>query len=134
MTLTKDGEPISFYTEPTEDGLKYIHQIPSVSPDDAGTYRAVATNEVGTAYSTAELDVKLRKRAPQFTEVPRDVTLTAGDDHTIVAEVTGIPKPNVYVVDEDGNVVGRGKGKIVEVDEETVRFSLDVNDLQVRLS
>ncbi|XP_063687572.1 uncharacterized protein LOC134820861 isoform X3 [Bolinopsis microptera] len=130
VTLTKDGEPISFYTEPTEDGLKYIHQIPSVQPDDAGTYRAVATNEVGTAYSTAELDVKLRKRAPQFTEVPRDVTLTAGDDHTIVAEVTGIPKPNVYVVDEDGNVVGRGKGKIVEVDEETVRFSLDVDDLQ----
>ena len=73
--------------------------------------------------------MKLRRRAPQFTQVPRDSMLQPGDDHEIVAEVTGVPKPNVYVTDEDGRVVG--DGKIVEVDEETVRFSLDLSDIQV---
>ena len=74
--------------------------------------------------------MKLRRRAPQFTQVPRDVTLQPGDEHEIVAEVTGVPKPNVYVTDEDGRVVG--EGEIVEVDEETVRFSLDLSDVKVR--
>lgn len=75
-----------------------------------------------------DLDVELPESAPDFTEIPRDATLTQGDDHVIEAEITGVPKPNVYVTDKDGVFVG--EGQIEEVDEETVRFSLDIPDLQ----
>ena len=47
----------------------------------------------------------------------------------ITAEVTGVPKPNVYVTDEDGNVLSGGE--IEEVDDETFRFSLKIPDVQV---
>ena len=73
--------------------------------------------------------MELEERAPEFTQVPRDVTLTTGDNHVIAAEITGVPKPNIYVTDKDGNVVG--EGEIEEVDRETVRFTLDLPDVQV---
>ena len=59
--------------------------------------------------------------------------MVAGDDHVIVAVITGVPKPNVTVTDDNGNVVP-GEGQIVEVDEETVRFSLGIPNIQVGLS
>jgi hypothetical protein len=94
-----------------------------------------------------DIDVELPERTPQFTEAPGDVTLTTGDDHVIVAVISGVPTPNVYVTDEDGNLV-EGEAQIVEVDgklvpglhrygqitpvdDETVRFSLKIPDIQV---
>jgi hypothetical protein len=56
--------------------------------------------------------------------------MVAGDDHVIVAVITGVPKPDVTVTDENGNVVP-GEVQIVEVDDETVRFSLPVPNIQV---
>jgi hypothetical protein len=56
--------------------------------------------------------------------------MVAGDDHVIVAVITGVPKPNVTVTDENGNVVP-GEGQIEEIDDETVRFSLTIPDIQV---
>jgi hypothetical protein len=58
--------------------------------------------------------------------------MVAGDDHVIVAVITGVPKPDVTVTDENGNVVP-GEGQIIQVDDETIRFSLTIPNIQVAL-
>ena len=107
--------------------LKYVGYFQT---GDEGRYTITANNGVGrSATHEFELDVELAEQAPQFTQVPRDVTLTTGDDHVIVAEITGVPAPKVKVTDEDGRLVG--EGQTVVVDDETVRFSLNMSDVQV---
>ena len=99
-------------------------------PEDAGRYTITANNGVGRpAIHEFELEVELEDREPEFTQVPYDVSLATGQDHVITAEVTGVPKPNVYVTDEDGNVLSGGE--IEEVDDETFRFSLKIPNVQV---
>jgi hypothetical protein len=56
--------------------------------------------------------------------------MVTGDDHVIVAVITGVPEPNVTVTDENGNVVP-GEGQIDEIDDETIRFSLDLPNIEV---
>ena len=103
-------------------------------PEDSGRYTITANNGVGKAATHEfELDVELAEQAPEFTQVPRDVTLTTGDDHVIVAEITGVPKPNVYVTDEAGGLVP-GESQIEEVDGETIRYSLSIPNIQVGVS
>ena len=105
-------------------------EISCFQPGDSGRYTITADNGVGRPTKHKfDVEVELAKRAPQFTQVPRDVTLTAGEDHEIVAVVTGVPTPNVYLTDKDGRSVG--EGQIVKVDKETVRFSLNVPNIQV---
>ena len=116
--------------------MTYSHSLSSYityflfQPEDGGRYTITANNGVGRpATHEFELEVEPADQEPEFTQVPHNVALATGQDHVITAEVTGVPKPNVYVTDEDGNVVG--EGELEEVDEETFRFSLEIPDVQV---
>ena len=86
-----------------------------------------------TAKHKFDVEVELAERAAQFVEVPGNVEVDPGDDHVITALVSGVPTPNIYITDRRGNRLS--EGEVVVVDEETVRYSLTLTDIQVvRLS
>jgi hypothetical protein len=106
-------------------------EISCFQPGDSGRYTITANNGVGRpATHKFDIEVELPESRPKFQQPPRDVTMVAGDDHVIVAVITGVPKPEVTVTDKNGNVVP-GEGQIEEIDDETIRFSLDLPDIQV---
>lgn len=116
-----------------EKTIRYSIKLPNIQLEDAGRYTVTASNGIGKPVKHKfDMEVELAQRAPVFTEVPRDVTVTAGKDHVILAEVTGVPTPSVHLnADNDAGFLGLGQ--IVKLDRETVQFSLSIPNIQVQL-
>ena len=100
-------------------------------PIPLGIYQAVSENDLGRATTSAPVDVKLALRAPEITSPPRDASVGRGDAHVVRATATGVPAPNLYVTSPAGNVLAGGL--IETVDEQTVVFSLPLDNVQVNL-
>ena len=100
--------------------------------EQSGQYRITANNGVGgPVHYDFEVEVEPREAAPEFLEVPRDRTLEAGDDHVVRAVVSGYPTPNMYMVDEEGELVPRG---LVEQEgPNIVAFSVIMPNVQVSI-
>ena len=62
--------------------------------DDGAAFRAVATNEAGSATSGTAV-VTVTASAPMFTLAPQDVTVSAGADATFTVTATGDPTPGL---------------------------------------
>lgn len=86
-------------TEIKEDkeANKFSLVIGDVKRDDAGMYKCVASNEAGKTTIRADLSVKERMFAPEFSEVQAEapVTVTEGDEVTLSVTINGKPKPDV---------------------------------------
>ena len=95
---------------------------------DAGRYKITASNGIGDS-AVHEFDINV-ERAPKFTQVPRDVTLTEGTEHEIVAVITGVPEPAITITDNKGEQI-LGDIQYVQVDKDTYRFTLTLPDVQV---
>ena len=65
--------------------------LPNVQSTDGGTYRAIATNSVGTA--TSNNMVLTVVVVPAFTKQPVGKAVTAGTSLTLTVTATGVPTP-----------------------------------------
>ncbi|XP_062938278.1 muscle, skeletal receptor tyrosine-protein kinase isoform X1 [Cynocephalus volans] len=95
-----------------ESGSLRIH---NVQKDDAGQYRCVAKNSLGTAYSKlVKLEVEEESEPEQDTKVfarilraPESHNVTFGSFVTLRCTATGIPVPTITWI-ENGNAVSSG--------------------------
>ncbi|XP_061057035.1 muscle, skeletal receptor tyrosine-protein kinase isoform X4 [Eubalaena glacialis] len=95
-----------------ESGSLRIH---NVQKEDAGNYRCVAKNSLGTAYSKlAKLEVEEESEPEQDTKVfarilrpPESHNVTFGSFVTLRCTATGIPVPTITWI-ENGNAVSSG--------------------------
>uniref|UniRef100_A0A2K6SK00 receptor protein-tyrosine kinase n=1 Tax=Saimiri boliviensis boliviensis TaxID=39432 RepID=A0A2K6SK00_SAIBB len=95
-----------------ESGSLRIH---NVQKEDAGQYRCVAKNSLGTAYSkVVKLEVEEEREPEQDTKVfarilraPESHNVTFGSFVTLHCTATGIPVPTITWI-ENGNAVSSG--------------------------
>ncbi|XP_032096219.1 muscle, skeletal receptor tyrosine-protein kinase isoform X3 [Sapajus apella] len=95
-----------------ESGSLRIH---NVQKEDAGQYRCVAKNSLGTAYSkVVKLEVEEEREPEQDTKVfarilraPESHNVTFGSFVTLHCTATGIPVPTIAWI-ENGNAVSSG--------------------------
>ncbi|PNJ72568.1 MUSK isoform 2 [Pongo abelii] len=95
-----------------ESGSLRIH---NVQKEDAGQYRCVAKNSLGTAYSkVVKLEVEEESEPEQDTKVfarilraPESHNVTFGSFVTLYCTATGIPVPTITWI-ENGNAVSSG--------------------------
>lgn len=102
--------------------------IKATRPDDAGSYRCVATNQVGTVQS--EVDVNLRKRtgAPKFEEKPKNTEAKEGEKVTLVVRVSGEPELTWY---KDGKFLKMSDRITVEcLDKDKGTYGLQFDDVK----
>jgi hypothetical protein len=67
--------------------------LPTVSAGDAGTYRVVVSNGLGSVTSAGAVLTVTAPVAPQITTQPADTTASAGDTATFLVLATGSPTP-----------------------------------------
>ena len=109
-------------------GNKATLTIKGTRPDDAGSYRCVATNQVGTVQS--EVDVNLRKLtgAPMFEEKPKNTEAKEGEKVTLVVRVSGVPEVTWY---KDGKPLKMSDHLTVEcLDKDKGTYGLQFNDVK----
>ena len=92
-------------------------RITKTNAEDEAEYKCVATNEHGTASTSAELLVNEPDKRPEFTEKMKPVDVTEGEEIRFEVRVTGKPTPEVEWF--------RGKEKI----SKTERFEPLVDDM-----
>lgn len=90
----------------SRDENRFRLNIGNVNQDDIGMYKCVASNEVGKATCRADLNVKERLFAPEFSEEELDspLTVTEGDEVTLRVTISGKPKPDVRWY-KDGRII-----------------------------
>ncbi|KAM5331532.1 hemicentin-2 [Glossophaga mutica] len=82
-------------------------RIPAAQERDAGVYTCQAASELGDASAEIRLEVG---RAPQLTELPRDVTVELGRSALLACRATGRPPPMVAWRRADGRPLEPGRG------------------------
>ena len=69
--------------------------IRDASINDSGEYKCVATNQHGSVFSKAKMQVTKPLVMPKFLKAPTDVTFTEGNTIVIEFSVSGNPSPSV---------------------------------------
>ncbi len=96
FSVTADGIPAPAYQwrkdgQNIADANAASYTIAATTPDDAGDYDVVVTNDLGSATSSAAtLTVEY---APRFTTHPQSQTVSTGAEVTLTASATGVPSP-----------------------------------------
>ncbi|KAG0716945.1 Contactin [Chionoecetes opilio] len=108
----RNSEPLSMETLTTDEKERYglvdsIFKINGVKESDQATYQCVATNQLGTTFSSAQL--KVLKLAPTFRKQPLESEMYAaeGKNVTIVCNPEAAPRPK-FVWRQNGLIVGNG--------------------------
>jgi hypothetical protein len=109
FSVVASGVPVPTY-QWQKDGLNLAGatsatwSIPSVSSADAGTYRVVVTNAVGSV--TSDGAVLSVEAAPAITTQPQSLTVLQGQPATFSVVASGVPSPT-YQWQKDGlNLAG----------------------------
>ncbi|XP_063357346.1 neuronal cell adhesion molecule a isoform X9 [Pelmatolapia mariae] len=72
--------------------FKKTLKISDVNENDAGNYRCVATNNLGTVHHTIKVTVKA---APFWVSIPRNLILAPNETGVLTCRVNGEPKPRI---------------------------------------
>ncbi|XP_054013283.1 titin isoform X3 [Hylaeus anthracinus] len=103
ITWSKNGQELK-----TKDGMSisYAHnhvrlELKKVNVKDAGRYTCTASNEVGSASSTADLVVKKTIFPPVFGRRLQAQVVKRGDRVNMEVEITGTPEPTVTWFKDD---------------------------------
>eukprot|EP00116_Pleurobrachia_bachei_P007844 sb/3468106/ len=123
-TVTGDTIPI-VASDTTDGSTTYNHVIDSFDVADVAEYVAVATNELGTVSSRGTLNIDLARRSPVFMEAPENALLYQGEKHIIAATISSVPVSNIYVLDQNGRLMG--DGVVTPMDKETTRYRLPLD-------
>lgn len=110
-----------------EDG-KFTLIIEDTVPEDAGTYKCVASNEEGRATSKAALAVKEKMIMPEFTDEEQSapINVTDGDEVALSVGLKGKPVPTVEWYKDDKKL---RKTSRLKMDEKGDKFSLVILDV-----
>lgn len=109
-----------------EDGLHEL-TIEKVEPEDVGTYKCVASNNVGEVEQTAPLSLKEELEAPEFVEdVKSPITLSEGDTFDLKIRLKGKPLPDVEWF-KDGKTIR--KSSKIDMKSEDDKFTLVIVDV-----
>ena len=105
------------------DEGKFTLIVEDTFPEDAGTYKCVATNEEGQASSKAALAVEEKMIMPEFIdeEESAPINVTDGDELCLTIAVTGKPVPAVDWYKDDKKI---RKTSRVKIDAKGDKFSL----------
>ena len=100
-TKLKNDERIEVKED--KENNRFSVLIGDVKRDDAGMYKCVASNEAGKTTIRADLAVKERLFAPEFSEGQSEapITVTVGDDVNLDVTINGKPKPDVKWYKDD---------------------------------
>ncbi|XP_012286354.1 titin [Orussus abietinus] len=103
ISWSKNGQEL---VEKVGVNVSYSHnhvrvELKNVNVKDAGRYTCTATNEVGTANSTADLVVKKTIFPPVFGRRLQAQVVKSGDRVIMEVEITGTPEPTVSWYKDD---------------------------------
>lgn len=85
--------------------------LPAVSAGDAGSYRVIVTNALGSATSTGATLTVMAPTAPQITTQPADTSASAGDSATFAVIASGSPAPS-YQWRRNGSPIAGATGAV----------------------
>ncbi|XP_050486180.1 titin isoform X2 [Bombus huntii] len=109
ISWSKNGQELK-----TKDGMTitYAHnhvrlELKNVNVKDAGRYTCTASNEVGSASSTADLVVKKTIFPPVFGRRLQAQVVKRGDRVNMEVEITGTPEPTVTWFKDDVSIKER---------------------------
>lgn len=113
--------------EDEEEG-RFTLIVEETIPEDAGTYKCVASNEEGQATSKAALAVKEKMIVPEFTdsEESAPINVTDGEEICLTVGIKGKPTPTVEWYKDDKKL---RKTSRVKMDAEGDKFSLVILDV-----
>ncbi|CAL1291290.1 unnamed protein product [Larinioides sclopetarius] len=127
ITWLKEGRPIAlngrFSMEEAGDGTVAL-LISNVTPDDAGLYSLVVTNDEGEATSQAPVSTIPPGKKPEFTKELEKVDLLEGQPLRLEAKVTG--KPTSIKWQKDGeDVSDDGRVQLSESPDGTIALTIE---------
>lgn len=103
--------------------------VEDAGPEDAGSYKCVASNEEGQVSSKAALAVKEEMLMPEFLDEEESgpIDVTDGDELCLTVGVTGKPVPSVDWYKDDRKL---RKTSRVKIDAKGDKFSLVILDVK----
>ena len=103
--------------------------VENAGPEDAGSYKCVASNEEGHASSKAALAVKEEMLMPEFLDEEESgpIDVTDGDELCLTIGVKGKPVPSVAWYKDDRKL---RKTSRIQIDAKGDKFSLVVLDIK----
>lgn len=111
--------------------------IESAEPGDSGTFKCIATNEVGESTCDAQLTVKGpessiagdKGEGPQITQPLKDVEVTEGESATLECKVSGKPYPSIAWY-KDGTCVNDVKRYKTRFDGQLATLKIATTELE----
>lgn len=109
-------------------GDKACLTIKGAGAEDVGGYRCVAINQVGTAQSVADVNIRRPTVAPKFEERLKNTDIREGERVTLVIKVSGSPDLTWY---KDGKILSINDRFTVEcLDKEKGNYALHIDDVK----
>lgn len=108
-----------YVMDDAEEEGRHTLIIEDAVPEDAGTYKCVASNEEGQATTKAALAVKEKMIVPEFIDDQQEasINVASGDDVGLSVCVTGKPLPSVEWYKDDQKMRKTSKLKINQKDD-----------------
>ncbi|XP_077981464.1 receptor-type tyrosine-protein phosphatase delta-like [Glandiceps talaboti] len=123
ITWFKDYVPVSLDNDRISQVETGTLKIERSEESDQGKYQCIATNRAGTRYSAAaNLFVRVRRVAPQFTIKPTNQEVMPGGSVSLICVAAGSPMPivkwmkdGIDLNDEDSQPIGRNVLELTDV-------------------
>lgn len=108
------------------DGKTSTLKIKESTLDDEGEYKCVATNNLGSVFTSAEVLVNEKGETPTIKEKIKDVKVDIGEKATFKVVATGSPKPEAEWLKGDKVIEDKGRFVITEeVDSGVFQLTID---------
>ncbi|XP_070563735.1 muscle, skeletal receptor tyrosine protein kinase-like [Ptychodera flava] len=125
VSWEKDGEPLPENMQSRVNLKNGNLKLKNIEPADAGFYRCIATNEMGTTYSqTAYLTVHVPAK---IIKGPQSYNVTFGTVVNLTCEATGIPTPKLFWKRNGALVYSASRTKTYDEPVLTVNVTMPLN-------
>jgi hypothetical protein len=115
-------------TQTTFDGQNCTLKILPTTLEDKGTYKCVATNEIGSVTLSTEVAVTKELKKPEFKEKIQPLLAKEGEEVRFDVRITGNPQPKVEWYKDRTPLKDERRFVLID-DEEEDLFSLIIEDV-----